>query len=144
MDPQREKRHLKRQKNGIYSACIVQGQPNETNTKCTLKKIKNSSQLVNCIIQHSTSCNRTIQEQYFCSKVIRYLSQEKDIQFQRLKHRFIILIMFYGLFLHSESSFVSHFIPMCIVARAEYQQHNHCVWERYLLLFRQMLQCYTT
>lgn len=132
MDPQREKRHLKRQKNGIYSTCIVRGQPDETHTKCTLKERK----LMNCIIQHSTSCNRTMQEQYFCLKVIRYLSQEKNIQYWRLEHRFIILLMFYGLFLRSESSFVSRFIPMCIVARAEYKQHGNCVWERYLLLFR--------
>lgn len=135
MDLQREKSHLKQRrgekKNGIYSTRADRGQPDETCTQSVHSKKgrgrkKNSTWRVNCIIQHSTSCNRTKQEQYFCLKVIRYLSRgekkRNTAQCARPEHRFIILIMSYGLSLRSQSSFVSHFIPMCIVARAAYKK----------------------
>lgn len=115
---------------------FIQREPTEANQMKHARKVytqrrgggekKNSTWRVNCIIQHSTSCNRTKQEQYFCLKVIRYLSRGKKkrntAQCARPEHRFIILIMSYGLSLRSQSSFVSHFIPMCIVARAAYKK----------------------
>lgn len=113
------------------------GQPDEAHTESTLRGglRKNSTWRVNCIIQRSTSCNRTKQGQYFLFEGNQISRGEGEVEREREgererktyihraptgpEHRFSILTTSHGLFFppFSEVSFVSHFVPMCIAAR---------------------------